>query len=136
MNALAAIKTAVQLWQLRESVAAQALAKLPTVRGRVERIEAGQDFIAIVDYAHTPDSLEALYNAFKEQRKICVLGNTGGGRDTWKRPQMGAIAEQYCDEIILTNEDPYDEDPRKIVEEMAAGMSAKGGFASGGKSSK
>jgi UDP-N-acetylmuramyl tripeptide synthase len=51
-----------------------------------------------------------------------VLGNTGGGRDTWKRPEMGAIADEMCDEVILTNEDPYDEDPRKIMDEMAAGM--------------
>ena len=76
----------------------------------------------VVDYAHTPDSLEKLYQAFKDQKKVCVLGNTGGGRDTWKRPEMAHVAEQYCEEIILTNEDPYDEDPRKIVDEMARGI--------------
>src|SRR6185369_569965 len=95
---------------------------LPPVRGRVERIEAGQNFIAVVDYAHTPDSLRALYSAFASKRKICVLGNTGGGRDTWKRPEMGRIADETCDKVILTNEDPYDEDPRAIVDAMAAGM--------------
>ncbi|HQT83209.1 MAG TPA: cyanophycin synthetase, partial [Candidatus Paceibacterota bacterium] len=79
-------------------------------------------FIAIVDYAHTPDSLKALYSAFPRHRKICVLGNTGGGRDTWKRPEMGRIADETCDKVILTNEDPYDEDPVVIVEAMAAGM--------------
>ncbi|MCA9359918.1 UDP-N-acetylmuramoyl-L-alanyl-D-glutamate--2,6-diaminopimelate ligase, partial [Candidatus Kaiserbacteria bacterium] len=61
--------------------------------------------------------------AFPDKPKICVLGNTGGGRDTWKRPEMGAIAEEYCEQIILTNEDPYDENPMKIVEEMKKGMS-------------
>ncbi|HYF29045.1 MAG TPA: cyanophycin synthetase, partial [Candidatus Paceibacterota bacterium] len=86
-----------------------------------ERIEEGQGFQAVVDYAHTPDSLAALYSAYPG-RKICVLGNTGGGRDTWKRPEMGRIADEACDEVILTNEDPYDEDPRAIVEAMAAGM--------------
>jgi UDP-N-acetylmuramoyl-L-alanyl-D-glutamate--2,6-diaminopimelate ligase len=79
-----------------------------------------------VDYAHTPDSLSALYSAFPNQRKICVLGNTGGGRDTWKRPEMGRIADEACTKVILTNEDPYDEDPRAIVEDMVRGMSSEG----------
>ena len=75
----------------------------------------------MVDYAHTPDSLKALYDAYPG-RKICILGNTGGGRDTWKRPEMGRIADESCEKVILTNEDPYDEDPRAIVEAMAKGM--------------
>ena len=82
-----------------------------------------QDFTAIVDYAHTTNSLEAIYNAFEHERKICVLGNTGGGRDKWKRPEMGKIADTYCSHIILTNEDPYDEDPMQIVNEMKEAIS-------------
>ena len=121
MNALAALKLCETLG-VSLKTAAGALAALPVVHGRVERIEAGQDFIAIVDYAHTPDSLRALYGAFPNRRKICVLGNTGGGRDTWKRPLMGRIADEACAEVILTNEDSYDEDPRAIVDAMAAGM--------------
>lgn len=121
MNALAAIKLCEALG-ISLATAASALAALPPVRGRVERIEAGQDFIAVVDYAHTPDSLAALYGAFPDKRKICVLGNTGGGRDTWKRPEMGRIADEMCEKVILTNEDPYDEDPRAIVDAMATGM--------------
>jgi UDP-N-acetylmuramoyl-L-alanyl-D-glutamate--2,6-diaminopimelate ligase len=121
MNALAAIKLC-ETFGVRVSDAAAALRALPPVRGRVERIEMGQPFIAVVDYAHTPDSLTALYGAFPTQRKICVLGNTGGGRDTWKRPEMGKIADATCDKVILTNEDPYDEDPRAIVDAMAQGM--------------
>ncbi len=120
MNALAAAKTAQFLGVALET-SARALGKLSTIPGRAERIEAGQDFLAIVDYAHTPDSLTALYAAYP-QRKICVLGNTGGGRDTWKRPEMGRIAQDSCAEVILTNEDPYDEDPRAILDAMAAGM--------------
>ena len=124
LNALAAIKTA--LWLGIDALDIKsALMHLRTIPGRAERIEAGQAFDVIVDYAHTPDSLTAIYEAFKDKRKIGVLGNTGGGRDRWKRPLMGAIAEKYCDEIILTNEDPYDEDPQKIVEEIAAGMKNK-----------
>ena len=121
MNALAAVKLA-EAFGVPPAVSAEALAKMPPVRGRVERIEAGQHFIAVVDYAHTPDSLLALYGAFPTQRKICVLGNTGGGRDAWKRPEMGRIADEACEKVILTNEDPYDEDPRAITDAMAAGM--------------
>lgn len=120
MNALAVIYAARFVGiSLKES--ATALRTLERIPGRTERIEAGQNFQAVVDYAHTPDSLAALYGAYPG-RKICVLGNTGGGRDTWKRPEMGAIADEACDEVILTNEDPYDEDPRAIVDAMAAGM--------------
>jgi len=121
MNALAALKTA-EAFGVPLRTCAEALAGLLRISGRAERVEAGQNFIAIVDYAHTPDSLRALYDAFPKQRKICVLGNTGGGRDTWKRPEMGRLADEACEKVILTNEDPYDEDPREIVEAMAGGM--------------
>jgi UDP-N-acetylmuramoyl-L-alanyl-D-glutamate--2,6-diaminopimelate ligase len=110
------------------------------IPGRVESVKNNLGFEIIVDYAHTPDSLKALYEAFSPEnpptilgvsgqktnkKLICVLGNTGGGRDIWKRPEMGKIADQYCEEIILTNEDPYDEDPRKIVDEMAVVIDKK-----------
>jgi UDP-N-acetylmuramoyl-L-alanyl-D-glutamate--2,6-diaminopimelate ligase len=121
MNALATIKMGEAFGVARDAIV-RALSGLPPVRGRVEHIDAGQTFLAIVDYAHTPDSLKALYGAFEGRRKICVLGNTGGGRDTWKRPVMGNIAAENCDEVILTNEDPYDEDPEAIIAEMAEGM--------------
>ncbi|MBN2093986.1 MAG: UDP-N-acetylmuramyl-tripeptide synthetase [Candidatus Zambryskibacteria bacterium] len=98
------------------------LEKINFIRGRMEKIKAGQDFDVVVDYAHTPDSLEAAYEAYKNHKKICVLGNTGGGRDKWKRKEMGKIADEYCDQIILTNEDPYDENPKKIIEDMLQGI--------------
>ncbi|HEV2523866.1 MAG TPA: cyanophycin synthetase, partial [Gammaproteobacteria bacterium] len=63
------------------------------------------------------------YNVFNDSQKICVLGNTGGGRDTWKRPAMGKVANDNCSYIILTNEDPYDEDPQKIIDDMLPGIS-------------
>lgn len=121
MNALPTIKLC-EAFGISLATSATALATLPVVRGRVESIDAGQKFLAIVDYAHTPDSLSALYSAFPMRRKICVLGNTGGGRDTWKRPLMGKIADEACNKIILTNEDPYDENPRAIIDAVAAGM--------------
>lgn len=105
----------------------ESLRTLPPLRGRVEHFMSptgsSKQITAVVDYAHTPDSLTKLYEAFPDKHKVCVLGNTGGGRDTWKRPEMGAIAERFCDHIILTNEDPYDEDPEKIVADMKKGMS-------------
>lgn len=122
-NALAAI-TLARAIGISFTTIERALRTLPTIRGRLERLtppeHAEKHITAIVDYAHTPDSLQKLYETFTDKPKVCVLGNTGGGRDTWKRPEMARIAEQHCDYCILTNEDPYDEDPRKIVEEMAA----------------
>jgi len=107
----------------------KALRDLKPIAGRVEKFTTSKDapkhITAVVDYAHTTDSLEKLYQAFPEQYKVCILGNTGGGRDTWKRPEMGAIADRYCDQIILTNEDPYDENPRQIVDQMAKGIERK-----------
>jgi UDP-N-acetylmuramoyl-L-alanyl-D-glutamate--2,6-diaminopimelate ligase len=127
-NVLAAM-TMAQALGITVAEMQKALQDLPILRGRVERFStqpgAARNIIAVVDYAHTPDSLTKLYEAFPDKPKVCVLGNTGGGRDTWKRPEMGAIAEQYCEAIILTNEDPYDESPEKIVEDMRQGMSEK-----------
>jgi UDP-N-acetylmuramoyl-L-alanyl-D-glutamate--2,6-diaminopimelate ligase len=85
-------------------------------------VDCGQNFTVIVDYAHTDDSLRKLYETFPSSRKIAVLGSTGGGRDSWKRPVLGKIADEYCDEIIITNEDPYDEDPVKIINDVARGV--------------
>jgi UDP-N-acetylmuramoyl-L-alanyl-D-glutamate--2,6-diaminopimelate ligase len=107
----------------------RAMSALPVIRGRVEKFKSPKDahkhITAVVDYAHTPDSLTQLYKAFAKEQKICVLGNTGGGRDTWKRPEMGRIAGEQCGHVILTNEDPYDENPHQIVKEMADGIADK-----------
>lgn len=125
-NTLAAITLARALGVPLTSIQSS-LRTLPPLRGRVEHFsapaEAAKQITAVVDYAHTADSLTKLYEAFPDKQKICVLGNTGGGRDTWKRPEMGAIAEKFCDHVILTNEDPYDEDPDKIIADMQKGMS-------------
>lgn len=93
------------------------------VPGRMQKIDAGQDFTVIVDYAHTPDSLEKVYETYALSRKICVLGAAGGGRDTWKRPVFGEIANTHCSDIILTDEDPYDDDSVMIIDEIAKGIS-------------
>lgn len=111
----------------------KALEHIEPVPGRAERVEKGQPFAVVIDYAHTPDSLRALYETYAStstspgarRKLICVLGSTGGGRDTWKRPLMGAIADEFCSVAILTNEDPYDEDPHTIIDEVAKGFKNK-----------
>jgi UDP-N-acetylmuramoyl-L-alanyl-D-glutamate--2,6-diaminopimelate ligase len=113
----------------------EAISNFEGVPGRMEFVRFGR-YAAVVDYAHTPDSLDAAYRAAKpepspnrpEPRLICVLGSVGAtgdkrtGRDTWKRPEMGKIAAHYCDKIFLANEDPYNEDPGKILNEIEAGI--------------
>ncbi|MBI5401328.1 UDP-N-acetylmuramyl-tripeptide synthetase [Candidatus Wolfebacteria bacterium] len=92
--------------------------------------EDGGDFTIVIDYAHEPKGLEEVYKAVSDSKLkaqssklICILGSAGGGRDKWKRPAMGKIAAKYCDEIILTNEDPYDENPTLILTEIESGFS-------------
>jgi UDP-N-acetylmuramoyl-L-alanyl-D-glutamate--2,6-diaminopimelate ligase len=123
-NCLAGLTLAHSLG-IETSVSKRALEKLSQIRGRLERIEEGQNFSVIVDYAHTADSLEKVYNVYRGARKIAVLGGTGGGRDGEKRKIMGSIAEEHCEYIILTNEDPYDEDPMKIIDDVALGITHK-----------
>ncbi len=121
LNALAAA-TFARAFGIREDAIARGIAEVRRIPGRAEEVDEGQPFTAIVDYAHTPDSLRAIYEAYPNRRKVCVLGSTGGGRDLWKRPVMGGVADTYCDTIILTNEDPYDEDPRGIVDMLGRGI--------------
>ncbi|HEY4486960.1 MAG TPA: UDP-N-acetylmuramyl-tripeptide synthetase [Candidatus Paceibacterota bacterium] len=108
---------------INDAIIRRALETFRGIPGRMQKINAGQDFTVIVDYAHTPDSLEKVYDVFQMTQKICVLGSTGGGRDKWKRKEMGAIASKYCSKIILTDEDPYDEDPKEIVNGLIEGIS-------------
>lgn len=123
-NAAAAIKTA-EIYGVPYEKSKAILESIKNIRGRMEFIKEGQNFDIIVDYAHTPDSLEKVYQALSGKNLICVLGNAGGGRDAWKRKVMGEIADRHCREIILTDEDPYDENPLKIVEQMKEGIKNK-----------
>ena len=126
-NAVATIKTA-EIYGVNSEKSKQILGKIEFLPGRMEQINEGQKFKVIVDYAHTPDSMEAVYKSLKPKlavgaKLICVFGATGGGRDKWKRPEYGKISEKYCDEIILTNEDPYDENPEEILKQIEKGFS-------------
>src|SRR5579862_3549745 len=107
---------------------AQAIAHAGQVPGRFEIVDAGQPFAVVVDYAHTPDSLENVLGAARELTKgqlIAVFG-CGGDRDRGKRPMMGEIATRLADRVIVTSDNPRSEDPDKIVEEILvrAGPSA------------
>jgi UDP-N-acetylmuramoyl-L-alanyl-D-glutamate--2,6-diaminopimelate ligase len=123
-NILAAISFA-KSQNIDGQIIKRAIEKFGGIRGRLEKIEVGQDFTVIVDYAHTADSMEKVYQIFQNHRKICVFGATGGGRDKWKRPEMGRVADAYCDEIILTDDDSYDENPEEIAGEVASGIKNK-----------
>lgn len=116
-NILGAIEIAKQFDISKEEIE-QGIKNLNEVKGRVQFIKNNLDIGIVVDYAHTIESLESLYKAFENKNKVCVLGNTGGGRDRWKRKGMAEVANKYCDQIILTNEDPYDEDPMQIINDM------------------
>lgn len=103
------------------------LQEIKGIPGRME-IVVKNPFTIIVDYAHTPDAFEKVYKtivdiADSSSKIIGVFGSCGGGRDKWKRKEIAKIAEKYCDEIILTNEDPYDENPEQILDEIFAGFS-------------
>lgn len=104
-----------------------ALGTFSGVPGRMEFV-IHEPFEVVVDYAHTPESLEAVYQYLRGRalsrggKLICVLGSAGGGRDVWKRTAMGKHAGDYGDEVILTNEDPWDEDPGKIITMVHEGV--------------
>ncbi len=107
-----------------------ALEKINFIPGRSELIDCGQDFSVIVDYAHEPLSFGSVLSSFreiaKENRLITVFGATGGGRDKSKRPEMGKIAAQYSDFIILTTDDPYDDDPNDLINDIEPGIISRG----------
>lgn len=100
-----------------------ALQKFKGLPGRLELIQE-KPFGVVVDYAHTPDSLEKVYASLRKNYAglVCVLGAAGGGRDSWKRPAMGSVAAKHCRFVILTDEDPYDEDPAAILAEIERGL--------------
>ncbi|MBI5045617.1 MAG: UDP-N-acetylmuramoyl-L-alanyl-D-glutamate--2,6-diaminopimelate ligase [Candidatus Niyogibacteria bacterium] len=129
-NALVALSVAKAL-NISADKIKQAFVNFKAVPGRMEFINEDQPFGVVVDYAHTPDSLEKVYKTLREiapssvarpAKMICVLGSAGGGRDKWKRNKFGMIAAQNCDTVILTNEDPYDEDPQTILNEIEDGF--------------
>ena len=126
-NCLAAISIA-KSQNISLEICKKALEKVKGIPGRMEEV-ISTPFKVFVDYAFTPNAIEKVYqtlrNNFNPQKLICVLGAAGGGRDKWKRPVLGKLAGKYCDEIIVTNEDPYDENPMEIINQVMVGLNTK-----------
>ncbi|MGB3769021.1 MAG: UDP-N-acetylmuramoyl-L-alanyl-D-glutamate--2,6-diaminopimelate ligase, partial [Phormidesmis sp.] len=126
-NLLAAVGSALHLGVGLDQIV-QALPKFAGVPGRMERVQIkdSQDISVIVDYAHTPDSLDNALQAarpFISGQLICVFG-CGGDRDRTKRPKMGRIAYEQSDRAIVTSDNPRTEDPEQILKDVVAGIAA------------
>jgi len=122
-NALGGIAAVVSAG-LPIETAITAIRKLPIIDGRMELINAGQDFTVIVDYAHTPDSVEKILEFAQEMKKKAVRIVIGcpGDRDRTKRPVMANLAVNGADDVVFTTDDPHSEDPVAILDEMVAGL--------------
>ncbi|MFA5109155.1 MAG: UDP-N-acetylmuramyl-tripeptide synthetase [Patescibacteria group bacterium] len=100
------------------------LEEINNLTGKMELIDCGQNFTVIIDYSFEPRALEKLYSTvklFPYNKIIHLLGSAGGGRDKARRPLLGKLAAEQADFIIITNEDPYDEDPAAIINQVSAG---------------
>jgi UDP-N-acetylmuramoyl-L-alanyl-D-glutamate--2,6-diaminopimelate ligase len=122
LNVLGAV-AAVRALGVGDATIAQALPRAGRVPGRFEPVREGQDFAVLVDYAHTPDSLDNVLRAARAlaERRVVVVFGAGGDRDRGKRPLMGAIATEHADHVIVTSDNPRSEDPQAIIDEILAG---------------
>ncbi|MBU1166944.1 UDP-N-acetylmuramyl-tripeptide synthetase, partial [Patescibacteria group bacterium] len=128
LNTLAAAAVAFSLGVDNETIKT-ACPKIKGVPGRMELVDAGQDFQVVVDYAHAENSLLNVFTTLKpltQGKIISVLGSCGGGRDKKKRPKLGAIAARYAELVVVTNEDPYNEDPQDIIKSVSKGAEQAG----------
>lgn len=127
-NMLAAL-TVCQALGVSLEAAIKRLENIQGLPGRFERVDLGQPWTVIIDYAPEPESLKQFYGALDSvphKRLIHVLGSCGGGRDVARRPVLGKMAAEKADIVIVTNEDPYDDDPEQIIDQVAAGALAAG----------
>ena len=127
-NSLAAVCVGHAAGLTQEEIE-QGIASLTGVAGRVEPVEAGQDFAVIVDYAHTPDALENVLTALKESTdgNLAIVFGATGDRDASKRGPMGEVAARLADKIYLTDDETYTEDPKAIRDAVYDGVVAAGG---------
>lgn len=107
----------------------EGLENVTSLAGKLELVRAGQEFIALVDYSFEPRAMEKLYQTVSllpHNKIIHLLGSAGGGRDKSRRPILGEMAGQKADIVIVSNEDPYDEDPQLIIDQVAIGAEKAG----------
>ncbi len=126
-NALAAVLAVSLMLEMDPLDVVPLLPRLSCVKGRMEKVDLGQPFSVVVDYAHTPGAFEKLMpwvRSHTERRIIAVFGSAGE-RDVQKRPMQGAVASRYCDTLVLTEEDPRGEDSLAILEQIATGCGTK-----------
>ena len=125
-NLLAAFGASLALGIPPETALA-GLRSLHGVPGRLERVDAGQDFTVVVDYAHTDDALKNLLETVRElaPRRIITVFGCGGDRDKTKRPLMGAVAARLSDVVVVTSDNPRSEPPEAILEEIQRGMNGR-----------
>ena len=127
MNSLAAATTAATLGIELDAIA-EGLAGVHAVPGRFERVDVDREGAptVIVDYAHTPDSLAEILGAARQitDGSVLVVFGCGGDRDAGKRPQMGAVAAQMADRVIVTSDNPRSERPGAIIDAVVAGIAA------------
>ena len=123
LNVLGAV-AAVRVMGVPLGAALSTIERAGQVPGRFEPVDEGQPFAVLVDYAHTPDSLENVLNAARKltDGRLHVVFGCGGDRDRGKRPLMGEIAARLADEVIVTSDNPRSEDPEAIIEEILAGI--------------
>lgn len=126
-NILAAYHAVVALGVVAHGQIVSALKTLRGAPGRLERIDEGQPFIVIVDYAHSVDSLTGFFTAIKQETggRIIVVYGGCGDRDPNQRPKMGEILDRNADSIVITNDDPYSENPETIAAQLMAGITKK-----------
>ncbi len=126
-NALAAVAIGLA-HDVDPSVISRAIAAVPGVAGRMQRVEAGQPFTVIVDYAHTPDAFDNVLRTLRglTNGKLHVVFGATGDRDRGKRPDLGQVAATYADRLYLTEEDPGSEDPLAIISEIIPGIELAG----------
>lgn len=126
-NSLAAVGVGITLGLTKEQIE-KGINALSGVEGRMTTIKEGQSFSVIVDFAHTPDSFEKLFNDLRPvvKGKMIVMFGSAGRRDVAKRAEQGRLAGQYADEVIVTEEDDRDIDGLKIMDQIAAGAEEKG----------
>jgi UDP-N-acetylmuramoyl-L-alanyl-D-glutamate--2,6-diaminopimelate ligase len=126
-NVLVAVAAAEAL-ELPHELVAATLATQPTIRGRLEKVDRGQEFPVLVDFAHTPGALDATLRSLREMtdRRLAVVFGCGGDKDKGKRPEMGRVVGELADLPVATSDNPRSEDPEAILDAVEEGLVASG----------